>query len=98
MSAKDDAPSRAALYLLRRMARGDARLTPLDSGDYALKAGAKPIATRVDAVVVEEFRRRGWLAPRPPDALVLSEAGEGFHIRSQNATILSRPSINCAAA
>ncbi len=82
MSAKDE-PSRAAIHLLRRMARGHARLVPLDGGDYALKMQSKPIATRVDAVVVEEFRKRGWLAPRPPDALVLSEAGEGVFLRAQ---------------
>src|ERR1700748_3947214 len=59
-------------------------LAPETGGQYAL-AGSKRAGKlmRASAVVVEAFRRRGWLSPRgtKPETFAISDAGAGWIAR-----------------
>src|ERR1700743_3668341 len=70
--------------VLRKLSERGLFLAPETGGQYAL-AGSKRAGKlmRVSAVVVEAFRRRGWLSPRgtKPETFAISDAGAGWIAR-----------------
>jgi len=86
MSGEDDEFAAAARRVLRRLSSAPAWLEPLADGDYALRMRGKPMGTRVAASLAGEMRKRGWLDARAetPGGFVLSDAGEGWFLRTQN--------------
>jgi len=89
MSARrygDAEVAREARRIFRKLSAEGAHLAPCEGG-YALIAG--PRARRrmlvVDAGLMGEFQRRDWLRPRgtEPETWHLSEAGEGWYLRTQ---------------
>jgi hypothetical protein len=75
---------REARRVLRKLSEGGLFLAPETGGQYAL-AGSKRAGKlmRVSAVVVEAFKRRGWLNPRgtKPETFAISDAGAGWIAR-----------------
>lgn len=89
MSARhygDAEVAREGRRIFRKLSAEGAHLAPCEGG-YALFAG--PRARRrtlvVDAGLMGEFQRRDWLRPRgtEPESWRLSEAGEGWYLRTQ---------------
>jgi hypothetical protein len=70
--------------VLRKLSEAGLFLAPDASGQYAL-AGSRRAGKlmRVSAVVVEAFRRRGWLSPRgtKPETFAISDVGAGWIAR-----------------
>ncbi len=70
--------------VLRKLSERGLFLAPETGGQYAL-AGSRRAGKlmRASAVVVEAFRRRGWLSPRgtKPETFAISDAGAGWIAR-----------------
>src|ERR1700753_458284 len=71
--------------VLRKLSERGLFLAPETGGQYAL-AGSKRAGKlmRASAVVVEAFRRRGWLVARgtKPETFAISDAGQGWIARA----------------
>jgi len=71
--------------VLRRLANRKLFLAPEAGAQFALAGSHRAGRTmRVSAVIVEEFRARGWIAPRgtAPETFALSESGAAWLARS----------------
>jgi len=87
MSALGEAEiEREARRIFRKLVRGMAWLAPLDSEYFAIAGRGRVTCTKVAVALVAEFAKRDWLRPRAeaPETWGLSEAGEGWFIRTQN--------------
>src|ERR1700753_2574820 len=71
--------------VLRKLSERGLFLAPETGGQYAL-AGSRRAGKlmRASAVVVDAFRRRGWLVPRgtTPETFAISDAGAGWIARA----------------
>src|ERR1700749_4682744 len=71
--------------VLRKLSERGLFLAPETGGQFVL-AGSRGAGKlmRVSAVMVEAFRRRGWLCPRGtrPETFAISDAGSGWIARA----------------
>jgi hypothetical protein len=70
--------------IFRKLMRGGAWLAPLDAEFYTVSAAGRLIRPKVANALVMEFVKRDWLRARDEATFALSEAGEGWFIRTQS--------------
>lgn len=87
MSVGEQEVEREARRIFRKLASGSYYLAPLDAGTFVVARAGRETRTRLNAALVEAWKKRGWLSPREeaPGTFVLNDAGEGWLLRTQTA-------------